>query len=358
MKKTFVFICILTIIANTNISISNAINLKAAKWISPGELTQSHSKLSGLKECIKCHTLGKGITDAACLSCHDKLVERINANKGFHAGIEGKCYECHTDHKGSSYNIMPFEQKKFDHKKTGYELLEKHKTDCNKCHKEEKTYMGLLTVCLGCHDDVHRKTLSDDCMKCHDFKGWKSLKFDHEKNSKYKLTGKHSDVKCESCHPRYPEDKSVKGTEKINLALQFKPIKNEKCDDCHFDVHKDQFKDQRCDACHTVKNEWKKNIFKHEDETYKGYKLEGKHAKVECEKCHARSEVKFKEFNKKKTASIGKFKELKSGNCNDCHFDIHKEQFKDQRCDACHTVKDEWKKNIFNMKTKNIRDIS
>ena len=351
MKKAFFFIVVLITITNINMTISSAIEFDAAKLISPGELTKSHAKLSGIKDCIKCHTLGKGITDSACLSCHDKLVERINANKGFHAVREGKCFECHTEHKGASYNIMPIEKKKFDHKRIGYELLDKHKTDCNKCHKKEKTYMGLQTGCIGCHNDVHRKTLPDDCTKCHDFKGWKSLKFDHEKNSKYKLTGKHSDVKCESCHPRYPEDKSVKGAEKINLALQFKPIKNEKCDDCHFDVHKSQLKEKTCARCHATDG-WEKKSFEHNDPQLSDYKLAGKHGNVSCEKCHPKETIKVKSQGKSVKREVRKLKAIKSDNCSDCHFDVHKEQFKDQRCDACHTVKNEWKKNIFKHEDK------
>ena len=54
---------------------------------------------------------------------------------------------------------------------------------------------------------------------------------------------------------------------------------------------------------------------------YKGFKLEGKHTKVDCEKCHVRKEVKFAEFSKKKTVFAGNFANLKSGKCNDCHFD-------------------------------------
>ena len=432
MKNFYISIALSFVVTAVNASVTDAINLNSAGWLSPGELTRSHAKMSGIKECIKCHTLGKGVTDSACLSCHEKLVARINAGKGFHASSEGKCIECHTEHKGPDFNIMQFDREKFDHNKTGYELKDKHQQSCDKCHKKEKTYLGLQESCLGCHNDVHKKTLADDCTKCHDFKGWKSLKFDHDKNSKYKLTGKHADVKCENCHPGYPMEGKAGDSGMSYQALQFKPlnygkcndchvdvhkgelkektcsrchqtdgwekksfehndpqlsdykltgkhenvscenchpketiqvklqgrpierevrklkaIKTESCNDCHFDVHKGQFKGQKCDTCHTVENDWKKYTFKHEDKKYKGYKLEGKHREVECEKCHVRSEIKFVEFNAKKKASPGKFRGVKSDNCSDCHYDVHKEEFKGRKCGACHTVKNNWKEYTF-----------
>jgi len=420
------------VVMTINIRVSDAINIYSADWISPGDLAQSHAKLTGIKDCVKCHTLGKGITNAACLSCHEKLVSRINSGKGFHSSVDGQCIECHTDHKGSDYNIMQFEKDKFDHSKTGYELQDKHKQSCDKCHKNEKTYLGLQESCFVCHDDVHKKTLSQDCRRCHDFKGWKSLTFDHDKDSKYKLTGKHSDVKCKNCHTGDTMESREGDSEKSYQALQFKlqnygkcddchadvhkgklkektcsrchqtdgwekksfehndplvssyklegkhenvacenchpketikielqgkaaerevrklkAIKKDNCSDCHYDVHKSQFKDQKCDACHTVENNWKEYTFKHEAKQYKGYKLEGNHSKVECQKCHEQTEIKFSEFNKEKKASPGKFRGVKSDNCSDCHYDVHKEEFKDRKCDTCHTVKNNWKEYTF-----------
>ena len=309
---------------------------------------------------------------------------------------------------------------------TGFALEDKHKISCSECHRKEKTFLGLSRECLGCHADVHQKTLTE-CLKCHTFKGWKSIQFNHDGSPNFKLTGKHREVTCGSCHPeQILPSKSIKA-DKVNKVLKFKPLKSEKCNDCHNDLHKDlkdkaceschstkgwkeqtfdhnnsrlsdfklegshakvscelchpvekttvktdgkeveksvrklkpikhtlcnechfdvhngQFKDRKCDSCHTVQEKWKNITFKHEAVEYKGFKLEGKHKEVSCEKCHQKSETPFKEFNKNKTVSTGKFKPLKSEKCNDCHFDVHREQFKDQTCDACHTVQEKWK---------------
>ena len=61
-----------------------------ADFISPGKLTKSHNELSGIRNCTKCHTLGEGIPDSSCKACHEKLVEQINNNLGFHATVEKK----------------------------------------------------------------------------------------------------------------------------------------------------------------------------------------------------------------------------------------------------------------------------
>jgi hypothetical protein len=436
IKKQFRFILIMTILLsfyNGNVF---------AQLISPGKLTRSHSKLEGLGNCEKCHQLGKGVVDSSCLSCHEKLVQRIKNNKGYHAALKRQCIECHTDHKGADYDIMKFDTKSFDHNKTGYELKEKHKTECNKCHKKEKTYLGLSVACASCHTDVHKKALPEDCLKCHDFSGWKKVTFEHDKYSKYKLAGKHNKVKCEDCHPRYsveaesgfgeakkvynvlkfkplkyekcsdchydihkgkliektcekchtpegwekktfehndprfsdfklqgkhekvscefchPEEKTIyKQNERIveKLARKLKPVKHDLCSDCHYDVHQGQFKDRKCDSCHTVENEWKKYTFRHESEEYRGFKLDGKHKGVDCEKCHVRSELRFTEFSKEKKASVGKLKPVKTEACSDCHYDVHQGQFKDRKCDSCHKVENEWKKYTFKHESEEYR---
>ncbi len=84
-----------------------------AEFISPGKLTESHKKLSGLKQCVKCHSLRKGVSDYFCKLCHEKLMDRINRKKGFHATVEGKCSSCHTDHKGEDFDIMAFDMDLF-----------------------------------------------------------------------------------------------------------------------------------------------------------------------------------------------------------------------------------------------------
>jgi len=352
--------------------------------ISPGELTSPHTKYEGISNCTQCHSLGGGIPDSKCLDCHDKLAERIKTKQGVHAKYTDACIKCHTDHKGKGFKIVSLEKEKFDHGKTDYPLVDKHsKVECNKCHKKGDPYAGISQECLSCHKDPHKDKLGKDCERCHNIKGWKDLvKFNHERDSKYPLTGKHIEVKCEKCHinskinfkvekfeecltchkdphkdkPKCKECHTTESWKKVNtdhsktkypLVDKHIDVKCDKChkksrltgipfktcesSDCHNDPHKNQFEKQKCEECHNIKG-WKPSLFEHNAPEYAGYKLEGKHIETKCEKCHVK----------------GKYKPLNTKSCNtsDCHNDVHKGQFKNQKCEACHTVKG-WGPSLF-----------
>jgi len=339
------------------VSIFLPVNDSFGELISPGKLTESHSKIKGLKNCVKCHKLRKGIPDSACKSCHKTLVKRINENKGFHSTVKGKCIKCHTEHKGVGYNIASFNKKKFDHKKTGYELKGGHKISCEKCHKKEKTFLGLSTKCLDCHTDVHKKSLSADCLKCHSYKDWKGLNFNHDKYSKYKLTGKHRKAKCEGCHPSQLVKGTLKDKGKTFKTFKFKPLAFKKCNDCHKDIHKGKLKEKSCKSCHNT-SDWKKTAFDHKDPKLSEYRLEGKHEKVACELCHQSKKVLLTYKGKKVSRLVKTLKPLKHDRCIDCHFDIHKGQFKDQKCDTCHSVKKDWRSRALIMIQSSTKDIN
>ena len=68
-------------------------------------------------------------------------------------------------------------------------------------------------------------------------------------------------------------------------ALNFKPLKNEKCNDCHFDIHKGELKKKTCTDCHTTEG-WEKKTFEHNNAEFSDFTLKGKHEKVTCDLCH------------------------------------------------------------------------
>ncbi|MBI1912575.1 MAG: hypothetical protein HYS21_11320 [Deltaproteobacteria bacterium] len=310
MKK-IILILFLSIFAFT----SDSIALDGVdSLISPGDLATPHAKYEGITQCTKCHRVGGGIPDSTCLDCHDKLAKKIKEKKGPHAKYTDQCVKCHSDHKGRKYKMIIIEENKFDHNRTDYPLKDKHQeVKCNKCHKTEGIYTGLKQDCLSCHKDEHKAQLSNECSKCHNIKGWKDLgRFDHNIASTYALKGKHIDVKCAKCH--------------VNKL--YKPIKSKNCTDCHKDEHNKQFVGKTCEACHTVAD-WKKTSFDHNSPSY-SYKLEGKHLKTPCDKCHKQ----------------GKYKPIEHKKCLDCHKDEHKNQFVGKTCESCHTVAD-WKKTSF-----------
>jgi len=300
--------------------------------ISPGELTEAHSKLEGTANCKKCHTMGKKVADSKCLECHKEINSRIANKKGYHSSkdVSGKnCINCHSDHHGKKFEIIHFKTDEFNHNLTGYKLEGAHlKKECKDCHKPEfikdkelkirnNTYLGLQNTCLNCHADYHQKTLPSDCMKCHDSKAFKpASKFDHNK-TKYKLAGKHFSLDCVKCHRK----DSIKGV----VFQEFAGIKFDNCTNCHEDKHKNKF-GQDCQKCHTEESF---QIIKKigEFDHYKtNFPLFGKHRTVDCKTCHK------KDYTVPMNYSL----------CKDCHVDYHQGQFAKKGitpdCKECHTL--------------------
>jgi hypothetical protein len=309
------------------------LSVKGFTQISPGELTKAHASLEGMSNCVKCHVLGESVTNEKCLDCHKEIGELQKNNKGYHSSSEVKgknCFVCHNEHHGRNFEIVKLDEATFDHKLAGYELLGKHKAvKCNDCHKDEfvkekrsqKTFghshLGLKTDCLSCHADYHKGLLGNECMKCHNFDGFKSPSgFDHQKTN-FPLIGQHAKIDCEKCHL-----KEVRNGETFQ---KFKGIKSDACTDCHKDVHNGKF-GKDCLQCHN--NESFRNVknLDHFDHNKTDYPLLGMHLNVDCKKCHKQNYTN----------------PIKHKLCTDCHTDYHNGQFKKEGklpdCLECHKV--------------------
>jgi hypothetical protein len=283
-----------------------------------------------MSNCTKCHEIGEKVLNSKCLDCHTEIKSSINSGSGYHSSNEVKnkdCSGCHSEHHGRNFRIVNFNPDQFDHNKAGFKLTGKHsKVDCKKCHKAEfisdsnlkkrkNTYLGLNQYCFSCHEDVHQKTLGDDCSKCHNNDAFKpAAKFDHS-TAAYKLTGAHQKVECVDCHKI--ETKNGK---------QFQAFKNipfQNCNSCHKDVHKGSF-GVNCASCHqtTSFHQINQSAFNH-DKT--NFPLVGKHKSVSCNNCH-KNPTGYK---------------MKFSLCTDCHIDYHKAQFvvndQVQNCSECHS---------------------
>jgi hypothetical protein len=229
-------------------------------------------------------------------------------------------------------------REKFDHKLTGFELLDKHaQPDCRKCHidkhinnkeilleagkKLNNTFLGLDQKCLSCHFDEHRGQLKTECLSCHIMAGWKPASAFNHNIAKFQLSGKHTNIECGKCHkPITDNENSID-----SVYLQFTNIIHETCNNCHNDAHKGKF-EQACKSCHST-SDWKNVNTINFDHSKTRYPLQGKHASLNCEQCH----------------NVGKSKtDLKFEFCVDCHSDFHKGQFAKREskgeCGECHTV--------------------
>lgn len=208
--------------------------------------------------CFACH-FGNRYKDTPqqCVSCH--------APDDVHHGERGpKCADCHT--------TAGWKTAKFDHaKETGYALEGVHAhLDCQDCHRSGNLKDKLPRECVGCHQgqDSHAGRFGKDCGKCHGNEKWQQSTFDHTRDTRWALLGKHSKVDCHACHT------AVVATQKLVTD----------CLSCHraSDVHSGKL-GTGCDQCHTPDG-WRDSVSFDHDLT--NYPLVGLHVAVPCEQCH------------------------------------------------------------------------
>lgn len=275
-------------------------------------------------ECSNCHEPDKKHRDAPgqCIACHEKQEP--------HQGQLGKkCELCHDEKQWRT--IKPY-----DHDKTKFPLTHSHKkVRCEACHINER-YKDLPTTCVSCHalQDAHNGQLGNKCETCHEPDKWKAVIFDHDKNTRFPLTGKHKKAACKSCHKKGAGDVSNMTTNRQSQAPRpFSKMKKPRsCNSCHQkdDVHKGQL-GKECVKCHNPTG-WRKDIAFDHDLTR--FPLIGLHSVVPCEECHLTQS--FKQTSRQ---------------CANCHKDTyHKGRLRGQ-CSTCHNP-NSWHLWIFDHNTR------
>lgn len=249
--------------------------------LSPGDLSKYHAKLEGLNNCTQCHELRKDVSDLLCLSCHKAIDRRIQAGEGYHSSAEVKgvhCAKCHSEHVGREFELV--------HWKDGKE------------------------------------------------------KYDHAKSG-WALTGAHATKKCADCHSKLstfgvPEElatlDSTTNHDRTLLGL------TRACNSCHADEHGEQMAND-CESCHNTEKWRPAPTFSH---AKSAFPLTGKHANVECAKCHksesnpqAASSALL--VDKEHPTEATRFRPLQFASCNACHKDAHDGRF-GPNCSGCHTT--------------------
>lgn len=254
--------------------------------------------------CGACHKKGKKYHQAPgqCRQCH----ERDDVHKG---SLGRQCQSCHSE--------MRWQDFRFDHGVTKFELKGKHKgVACKSCHPAQR-YQGTPKDCYACHkpDDKHQGKYGSKCQDCHGVGGWSSQRFDHDKDTDYPLKGRHAQVACVKCHQDQAE-----GGKRKKLETQ--------CIACHRlqDEHRGLY-GEKCKDCHSVED-WGKPTFNH-DKT--DYPLKGKHKDVACRDCHPGD----------------LYKDKVKDDCYSCHrrHDVHREQ-QGKKCHECHNTSG-WQEKVF-----------
>ncbi|MGD8925237.1 MAG: cytochrome c3 family protein [Thioalkalispiraceae bacterium] len=243
-------------------------------------------------DCNACHISDRYVkTPTKCISCH--------RSDDVHRGSNGtKCQKCHSTRSWKKLD--------FDHDKdTDFPLRGRHdRLACGDCHKKDPYKVKIKSSCISCHqhDDAHKGLFGKKCETCHTERTWQKNKFNHSKDTKFRLRGKHTSTACTSCH---------------KTQIYKTKLKTD-CYSCHKidDVHKGK-QGKNCKNCHNEKG-WRTKVRFEHDITR--FPLVGLHSIVPCEECHISSEYK--------KASI---------KCNSCHErdDIHKGRL-GQDCQTCH----------------------
>ncbi len=307
---------------------------RAIAQISPGDLSTAHAKLEGMSNCTQCHDLGDKVSNTKCLACHKEIKSRVDKRTGYHSSkdIKGKeCASCHSDHHGRKFDMVRFDEKKFNHTLAGYELTGAHKLiDCRECHKpdyvadinlkkKKDTYLGLGQKCLDCHDDYHQKTMANDCAKCHGMDDFKpATKFNHDKTD-FALAGKHKSVECKECHKM-----EVKNGKEFQHFADV-PFKN--CNACHDDPHRNHLGSD-CKQCHNEQGFGNTSSLSKFNHGKTSFALKGKHKQVDCAKCHSMAAATPQNVFQDRLG-------VKNSACATCHKDVHEGKFGTD-CAGCH----------------------
>ncbi len=261
------------------------------------KITDFHLKGKHLKtECNACHKPDKKYREAPsrCVSCHKD--NDVHKNR-----LGDKCDKCHTE--------VSWTDKQFDHDDTGFPLRNSHKNlTCDSCHVANQ-FKDTPDKCIACHaiKDVHKNRFGKRCETCHRDSEWPSVKFDHNRDTSFKLAGEHRSQECLACH----NDRKPKSINKKKEARG--------CYSCHKqdDVHQGS-NGKKCQLCHD-ENGWQEFSFDHNKETR--FPLEGAHEKVLCQACHI-DDSADKKIDR---------------DCYSCHQrdDVHEKQL-GEFCDECH----------------------
>ena len=144
--------------------------------------------------------------------------------------LEEDCLACHQ--------IAGWREVEFNHERTDYSLVGAHqRAGCLGCHRVGEPgdkwlgirFDGVAQDCVACHADPHlgqfaKQGKAAACTQCHSSSEWKSLRFDHNRDSSYLLDGVHERLDCQACHPVQSQGEQV--------YVRYKPLGKE-CKDCH-----------------------------------------------------------------------------------------------------------------------------
>lgn len=205
---------------------------------------------------------------------------------------------------------------------------------CRKCHGAGSG--KIQSQCLDCHQEIawlidrgsglHARQ-EQDCSTCHpehagrdfDLVAWDEGSpeaFDHRRTG-WELVGQHAALKCGDCHkPPLQVSPVADKIQKKNRSKSWLGLETD-CTACHEDRHRGAL-GADCLKCHTTRK-WKPAPeFDHAKTLFP---LSGKHAEVECAKCHQAPGLTLEQDEKGRPVPL--YKPLPHDDCARCHADPH-----------------------------------
>ena len=264
----------------------------------PGHDGEAHGGIRAhaeIDDCEGCHPgpFASQTASDKCLACHDDIAADLRDPTTLHGrvGAQGRCIQCHTEHRGRDAKLNRVDRDHFDHEASGFSLLAHEKTHdghrfgCNDCHHGNVDHFA-PGECEACHrrDDAafvarHELAWGNGCRGCHDgVDRFDHQRFDHRRTA-FALVGKHANVACERCHT-------------VARALEGYGRAPAACDACHArdDVHQGRF-GSACGTCHTPAG-WNAIVPGSFDHGRTRFPLTGAHRTVACADCHRQGRLR------------------------------------------------------------------
>lgn len=222
-------------------------------------------------------------------------------------------------------------------------------TQCFQCHERGA---GVADAkCLACHTEIawlrarsrglHGRERSVPCAKCHPDHAGRAFemvrwdegapgRFDHRRAA-FVLEGRHGTLRCAECHqPRFQKSGGAALIRERDRAASWLGLERA-CGACHQDPHAGALGTD-CTRCHG-QQAWKPAAgFDH---AKSAYPLTGKHATVECAKCHLSPRLALALDAQGK--AVPRYQPVPHADCVSCHRDPHTGRFPGA-CAKCHTT--------------------
>jgi hypothetical protein len=258
---------------------------------------KAQAAAAGSGDCDRCHGVDGWLPARFELEDHDRLPWKL---EGAHRSVA--CARCHPadplmPQRFPSAVRQSLERRKRPVRVSLARLDVARPSDCRTCHKDP--HAGQLDA----------RVKAEGCTACHVVDSFRTLRFDHARDSAFPLTGRHAQAACGSCHR--PDAAGV---------VRWRPLPSA-CASCHADPHAGQLArggSTDCARCHGTAS-WKEGVTFVHAPPFTPFTLDGKHRTVACAKCHPSGAAGG--------VRVVRYKPLPS-RCQGCHADFHQGAFR------------------------------